>query len=323
LKTCLVINPAAGRKAGLTTNRFTVDDARDLLRRHGIEADVFCTERASHATELARQAVADGYERVLVAGGDGTVAEAAEALVGTRAVLGVLPLGSIMNVARMLGVPRDLEGAAEVIQAGRVARIDVGKARAAARERYFLEGAGVGIDAGLFTYANQIDKGNWRSLRPLLWFLWRYRPRRVHLRLDGRSMRVATLMITVANGPYLGAALTLAPEAKLDDRRFDVRIFAGFSKLELLRHLLAISGGRRAYHSKIFTRPARTVEVQADRPLMVHADSHALGTTPARFELVPAALSVLVGADATCAPALTGEPAPVAEDADAAVPLAP
>jgi diacylglycerol kinase (ATP) len=210
-------------------------------------------------------------------------------------VLGVLPLGSIMNVGRMLGIPRDLDGAARVITAGRVARIDAGHARGTARSRHFLEAAGVGIDAGLFAYFNQIDRGNWWSLRPLLTFLWRYRSRRVLLRLDGQRTRISAMMVTVANGPYLGAALTLAPDAKVDDRWFDVQIFTHFSKFELVRHLLSISGGRRAYSPNILTRRARVVEIFADRPLMAHADSHQLGTTPARFELIPAALSVFVG----------------------------
>lgn len=310
-RTAMILNPKAGQKAGVMTNPITLDDVRELLDRHGIEAQFFCTEHANHATKLARQVVADGYERILVAGGDGTVAEAAQALIGTRAVLGVLPLGSVMNVARMLGIPRDLEGAADVIEAGRVARIDVGKAQGRARTAYFLEAGGVGIDAGLFAYINQIDGGNWRSIRPLFTFLWRYRPRRFRLRLDGKPLAVTAMMLTVANGPYLGAALTMAPDAKIDDRRFDVQIFTRFGKLELVCHFLLIMGGRRAYNPKIQTHQARVVEVTARRPMMAHADSHQLGTTPVRFELVPAAISVFVGESAALPPALSRRPVTV------------
>src|SRR5690349_12918522 len=126
-RTCLIVNPNAGRKVGVTTNGFGVDEARDLLARHKIDAEIWCTERPGHATELARKAADEQYDLVIAAGGDGTVEEAAEGLVGTDVRLGVLPLGSVMNIARMLGIPRDLEAAAEVIKAGRVARIDVGR----------------------------------------------------------------------------------------------------------------------------------------------------------------------------------------------------
>jgi diacylglycerol kinase (ATP) len=308
LKTCLIINPAAGKKAGVTTNEFGIDDARALLARHGIEATVFCTERAEHGFELGKQAVAEGFERVIAAGGDGTVAEVAEGLVGSDVILGVLPLGSVMNVARMLGIPRDLEGAARIITDGPVTRIDAGRAHGTARARFFLEAAGVGIDAGLFAYANEVDRGNWRSIGPFLTFLRRYRPRRLEVRLDGKISRFRAMMVTVANGPFLGAAMTLAPDAQLDDGLFDVRIFTHFSKAELIRHFISIFGGRRAYNPKVLARRAKTVEVFASRPLMAHADSHPLGSTPARFELLPGAIRIAVGGSTALDPTLSVPP---------------
>lgn len=312
MRSCLIVNPSAGRKAGLTTNAFGVEDARALLERHTIDAEVWETERPGHATELARKAAREGYRRVIAAGGDGTVEEAAEGLVGTTVELGVLPLGSIMNIARMLGIPRDLEAAAQVVKERRVARIDVGRASTQARSDYFIEAAGVGIDAGLFAYFNQLDGGNWRSLRPLITFMWRYRPRRLTLVLDGRRMRFRAMMVTIANGPYVGAALAVAPDAQLDDHKFDVEVYTRFGKLELFRHLLSIAGGRRVFNPKVQTFRAQSVEVIADFPMMVHSDSRPLATTPARFEVLPAALAVIVGGEPGCLPALRDVP-PVQE----------
>ena len=77
---CLIVNPNAGRKVGVTTNAFGVDGARDLLTRHGIDAEIWCTEGPGHATELARKAASDGYTLVIAAGGDGTVEEVAARL---------------------------------------------------------------------------------------------------------------------------------------------------------------------------------------------------------------------------------------------------
>jgi diacylglycerol kinase (ATP) len=305
---CLIVNPNAGRKVGVTTNTFGVDGARDLLTRHGLDAEIWCTERPGHATELARTAASDGYTLVIAAGGDGTVEEVAEGLVGTDVQLGILPLGSVMNIARMLGIPRDLEAAADVIKDRRVARIDVGRAATTAKAAYFIEAAGIGIDAGLFAYFNQIDGGNWRSLRPLLTFMWRYRPRRLTIRIDGQVHRFRAMMVTIANGPYVGAALTVAPDARLDDQRFDVEVFTRFGKFELLRHLLAIAWGRRSYNPKVQHFRAKTVEVIPDKPMMVHADSNPLATTPARFEVLPSALAVIVGGEPGCLPALSQVP---------------
>jgi diacylglycerol kinase (ATP) len=322
-RACVIVNPNAGKKFGLTTNAFGLDEARALVERHGIVADVRCTERAGHATELARDAARDGYRLVIAAGGDGTLEEVAEGLVGTQAELGILPLGSLMNVARMLGVPRDLDAAAEVIKAHRVTRIDVGRATTAVRSAYFIEAAGVGIDAGLFAYGNQIDHGNWRTLRPLLKFMWRYRPRRLTLRLDGQTHRFRAMMVTIANG--YGPGLPLAPDARIDDGLFDVEVFTRFGKLELLRHFLSIALGRRSYNPKIQHFRAKTVEVLPNHAMMVHADSSPFGTTPARFEVMPSALAVVVGGDPECLPALTRVPTPAVVEvpAETTEPVAP
>jgi diacylglycerol kinase (ATP) len=308
LRTCLIVNPNAGQKAGLTTNAFGVDDARALLERHQIQADIWQTDRPGHASELARKAARERYRRVIAAGGDGTVEEVAEGLVGTAVELGVLPLGSIMNLARMLGIPRDLEAAAQVIKERRVARIDVGRATTQARSAFFIEAAGVGVDAGLFAYVNQIDRGNWRTLLPLVRFMWRYRPRRLVLKVDGQTLRFRAMMVSVANGPYVGAALAIAPDARLDDHRLDVKVFTRFGKFELLRHFMSIAGGRRVYNPKVKAFRARTVDVIPDRPMMVHGDSRPLATTPARFEVLPSALAVIVGGEPGCLPALRNVP---------------
>src|SRR5437763_11504657 len=108
-KPVIIVNPRAGQKAGLRTNAFGLRDVEAVLARHGLEAELWPTEYQDHATELARRAVREGRPLVVAAGGDGTVAEVAAGLIGGETRLGVLPLGSVMNLARMLGVPRNLE----------------------------------------------------------------------------------------------------------------------------------------------------------------------------------------------------------------------
>ena len=300
----IIANPHAGQKAGLRTNAYTPEHLRTLLDRHGTEAELWLTERAEHATELARQAASEGRPLVVAAGGDGTVTEVAAGLIGSPTKLGVLPLGSIMNLARMLGVPRDLEAAAAAIREGYTVRIDAGRATTAVGQRLFLEAAGIGVSAALFAYTNQLDSGNWRSLRPMLRFLLRYYPRRMSVSVDGQVQRVRATMATIANGPLLGAAFEVAPEARLDDHQFTVRIFSAVSKRDLASQVWAILRHGVASQPGILSRRGRVVEVHARRPLMVHADSHPLGTTPARFELLPAALEVVVPERPACVPAL-------------------
>jgi diacylglycerol kinase family enzyme len=111
----LIYNPNAGEKLGLTTNPADPGSARAALDRARVPYDAWETAGPGDATRLAREAVQEGRQLVIAAGGDGTVNEVAQGLVGSDVTLGVMPLGSVMNVVRTLRVPRDLDGAARVI----------------------------------------------------------------------------------------------------------------------------------------------------------------------------------------------------------------
>jgi diacylglycerol kinase (ATP) len=104
-------------------------------------------------------------------------------------------------------------------------------------------------------------------------------------------------MVTVSNGAYMGMGLTVAPEARLDDGRFDVRVFRHFSKLELIRHLAGIAFGRRRYTPHASTYRSSKVKITSRHPLPARADSHDLGTTPLECVSRHAALRVIVGPD--------------------------
>src|SRR5205814_248930 len=237
-----IVNPASGKKEGITTNAAGVEEVRRVLEDNGIQAEVVETEYPEHATELAREAVKAGYDVVIACGGDGTVREAATALIGKKTMLGILPLGSANNVARMMHVPFDLGEAARLLRLGEVCEVDVGRCNG----HYFLETAGVGLDAALFPILNQVDRGEYIHLFDAARTLFRFRPRSVTLVLDGRAIRVRALVVLVANGPYWGYSVPLAPDAKVDDHEFDVVVFRNFSKTDFNRHLIADILDRRA-----------------------------------------------------------------------------
>jgi diacylglycerol kinase (ATP) len=308
----LIANPMAGRKGGFTVNAAGPEHACAALERHGLDCHLQVTEHAGHATELARAAAAAGAEMVVAAGGDGTIHEVAEALIGTKTPMAIMPLGSMVNLARAFNVPRDLDAAARIVAERRTVRMDVGRATTAGSERLFLEGAGIGFEAGLFAYGNRLDAGKHgmlSSVRRLWRFVTRFSPRSLTLTVDGRSEVVRrTFMVAVAITPYIGLALTTAPDAKIDDRQFDVVIRRGESWPQLFRHVLAIASGR-PHEPMTRTVRARTVEIAGvSRQLMVHADGHLLGRTPARFELLPGALPVVVGEAAPGLPSAVAGP---------------
>jgi diacylglycerol kinase (ATP) len=303
----VIVNPASGKKGGITTNAAGPDEVRAVLEANGIHADIAETEYPRHATELAKAAIKEGYDVVIACGGDGTVGEVATGLIGSKVTLGILPLGSANNVARMMHVPFVLEEAAKLLRLGEVRDVDVGRCNGS----YFLETAGVGLDAALFPILNRVDKGEYVRLIDAARTLLRFRPRSVTLLLDGRAIRSRALVVLVANGPYWGYNIPLAPEAKVDDRKFDVVVFRNFSKTDFLRHVIASifargaipdaatahGRNRRIRNPNIRTYRAKRVEVFTSRrrPWPVHADAQARGKTPATIEVVPGALRVITG----------------------------
>jgi diacylglycerol kinase (ATP) len=289
----VLVNPNSGEKAGIPTNSATEDEVRAAVEPYfpGLGADLVVTESEDEALAATRDAVAKGYEIVVAAGGDGTVGTVACELLGNETALGILPLGSVMNVARMLDIPRDLEGAAAIVATGEVRTIDVGEAKG----QIFFEGGSVGLNAAVFREAQQADsdRGRYRALWAALWVLLRYRPPRMVLHLDDRVLTTRALAVAVANGPYSGLGFTVAPDAVINDGKFDVVIYSRFSRTELIRHFASIAFGRRRYSAKTATYRSSRVRIEGVHPLPCRADGHDLGSTPVEYVARPGALRVV------------------------------
>ena len=289
----VIVNALAGSKGGLPTNTTTTSDVGAVLHQVGIDAEVLESASATVASRLAAEAVRKRYTAVVAVGGDGTIGVVASELLGSSTALGVLPGGSIMNIPRMLGVPRDLAGAATVLATGVVRKIDVGEARG----QPFFESASVGMNAAMFKEAQRFESGDRMSILRAFWVAFRYRPARMQIELDDGMIRTRALTVTVSNGPYTGTGMTVAPDAQLDDGCLDIRVFEHFSKWELIRHFASIAFGRRRYVPHISTHRSRFVRISSRHPLPARADSRDLGSTPVEFRVLPGALRVIVPPD--------------------------
>ncbi len=290
----VIWNANAGQKVRGPLGGADDEALRQAMAEAGLDVDIVPTESEDEARTAVAEALAQGADLIVAAGGDGTIGRIAEQLLGTDVTLAILPLGSVMNIPRMLGLPRDIGPAAMAIAAARRATIDVG----VANEVVFFETASVGLNAAIFTAAQHFEDGDWGSPFKAIAAAFRYRPARMEIILDDDE-RVMTraLMVTASNGAYTGVGMTVAPDARLNDGKFDVRVFRHFSKLELLRHLASIMFGRRRYSPHVRTYRSATVRINGRRQLPCRADSHDLGTTPLECRVRPASLNVIVGPD--------------------------
>jgi YegS/Rv2252/BmrU family lipid kinase len=298
MRTVLIFNPKSGTSIMASTHHSAEEITATILAElhsYGIEPEIWYTTGEDPGNGLAKRAVEEGTDVIIVAGGDGTVHAVACSLIGTNSTLGIIPVGTMNNIARSLEISENIAEACKIIATGATSLIDVGRIN----DQIFLEVAGVGLEAALSLAGEEIKSTGWLStiqgfidgLAALLAF----QPTRFSLSFDKRkTRRYSAIQISVCNSPYYGVRLQFAPDAVMNDGLLDVLIYKGFSKLEYFRHAISISQGRRALESRITRRRVKSLYIYADNPVEIHADGVPIGHTPATITVVPGALRIHV-----------------------------
>jgi len=287
----IIINPAA---AGGRLGRQWPETAQRLAR-WGLEAPVVFTEAPGHATELAAAAVADGVTRVVVAGGDGTVCEAAEGLFNAGGgELAILPLGTGNDAARTLGVPLDLEDATRAASAGHPRPVDLMRVG----EHLVLNAIGVGLTGDINDRAARIKwvRGITVYLLAALSALFRYRMQQVRMLTEDQTYEGSMLILAVHGGPTTGGGFALTPAAVPDDGLLDACLVEEVGPIGRLGRLIAAMKGTLGDKVGTHELQAPWLELHFSRPLPAHLDGNSVTLEPpmARFEVVPGALRVVV-----------------------------
>lgn len=309
----LIMNPVSGADE---PNPMKLPEMIAALEAEGIQAVLTFTEPDESPALIAQRAVAEGYDLVIVGGGDGTVSEVAKGLLHAPIPLGIVPIGTYNNIARSLNLPMDVAEACQVLGQGQVKSVDVGQAN---DEHYFFEAAGVGLDATLFPLGEAIKGGRWGRMLQAFRLGMEYRPQSLKIQFDRpiaearthpapprrflrrkialrTEFQLKAMLVVIANSPYYGAGFTVAPSAVMDDGLLAVSIYRKFSKWELLRHFWSISRGQYHYDPKIETYQVAKVRVSSIAHLPVHIDGHPIGEVPVTFQVIKQALKVMVPA---------------------------
>jgi diacylglycerol kinase (ATP) len=284
----LLTNPVAGKRRGA----LTASIAAPRLRDAGFRVRELCGRDADEAGELARQAVEDGVEALVVVGGDGMVHLAVQHLAHTDTALGIIPSGTGNDTARYFGIPRgDPRAAADVVVAGRRRVVDLARAGST----YFVCVLSAGFDAVVNERANRMvwPRGQMRYNAATLAELRVFQPLDYTLDLDGEQRRVTAMMVCVGNGPSFGGGLRITEGALLDDGLLDVVLFHPMSKLELVRTYPRLFNGTHRSHHCYEHHRVREVTVAAPG-IVAYADGERIGPLPVTVTAVPAALTVLV-----------------------------
>jgi YegS/Rv2252/BmrU family lipid kinase len=220
-KILFVINPVSGKK--------TKDNIPDLIKQAFNEDEydtkIVFTQFAGEATQIVKKYVNKGFNKIVAAGGDGTVNEVASGLVETDAVLGIIPLGSGNGLARHLNIPMKTIKALKLIKEGKQIKIDYGKIN----ERKFFCTTGIGFDAHIGYVFSKLDgRGFSNYVKATVSEFRRYQPKRYEIIMNGTTIIRDAFLITFANASQFGNNAHIAPNADIQDGKLEVAIMRSF-----------------------------------------------------------------------------------------------
>lgn len=299
MKSRLFVNPVSGSDKGPDV----LPLINERLRASVGELDIVMTTGEGDATRGAEQAVREGYERLFVAGGDGTLNEVLNGIASVRGgfeqtIIGVVPLGTGNDFATALGVPTELNAALDWLVAAVPTRVDVG----ILNERYFINVSGGGFIAEV---SDAVDP-QLKSIAGKLAFiiggaqvLMSHEP--VHATVDATGAEERTLpsvsldlhAFAVCNAPLIGGGRLIAPKAIIDDGLLDVCLIEAMPTLEFVALLTRVSRGEHVHDERVRYFRAARVEMRFNRSIKVNTDGQVLDADRCTYRILPRAARFL------------------------------
>jgi len=257
--------------------------------------EVRFTEAPGHAIEIARDLLRQDFNRLIAAGGDGTINEVVNGFMQERASeaeLAILPLGTGGDFQRTMGI-RNVTHALEVLKTGVPHHIDVGKAGA----RYFINLVSFGMGGEVAARSGNILSplgGGPAFLYATLAAFLTYHAKLVTLTLDGISLTARVTNIAVGNGRYHGGGMHVCPQAKLDDGLLEVTIIDDLGMLQLIRDLPVLYSDNLYKHPKAHHYRSKHIQAESAEPTRIEIDGEPLGTLPLEITILPQSLKLLM-----------------------------
>lgn len=295
MQALVIVNPVAGK----TCKYWPA--IKDVLREGEFDFEVQFTEERGHATTVAREA--NGYDRIVSVGGDGTLNEIVNGIMGSDIVVSVVPTGTGNDFVKSAGLFTDHITAARHVSTENIKKVDVGSLVYEGGKRYFIGVAGMGFDGLVSKTTSRVDKpkaGTVPYVLGILKHLAEYKSVEVSLTVDDVTIEQKVMFVDVANGKYVGCGMTIAPHAEVDDGIFDVIIIGNLGRIESLIQLPTLYRGTHLKNPRVGFLRGEHVELHSEDSLSIHVEGEYIGQTPAVFDIHKKSLKI-------CAP-LQGKP---------------
>jgi diacylglycerol kinase (ATP) len=299
----IILNPASGNGNGLNA----LPQIERLFSQHHMDYSLVRTERSGHGIELARQAIHDGCEVIVAAGGDGTVNEVVNGLMQARQAgssvppLGVLCVGRGNDFSGSMGIPADLESGVKTLLASERRIVDIGRVVGGIfpQGRYFCNCVGVGFDAITTIEVHKLPRwgGYLAFLAAVLKTVFLYNKAPLaKIVFDDREITQRSLLISIMNGRRLGGGFYMAPDSLPDDGLFDLCIAEQMSSFEVIKMIPHFTRGDQATQPSIKTGRASRITITAqDGPLPAQTDGEIICVdgTQLEVEVLPRQLEII------------------------------
>ncbi len=302
----IIVNPTAAKGGALKQ----VPVIHERFKELGLRYDLVLTEHPWHAAELTQQAISNGYDVVVSAGGDGTVNEVINGIMESRQAglgsikLGVLPIGRGNDFAYGAGVSTNFEESLRALAQARTRVIDIGFIQGGdyPEGRFFGNGVGIGFDAVVGFIANQSRLTGFISylVAAIKTIFLYFKAPTVEIALDDQTLQVSALMVSIMNGRRMGGGFMMAPKSSPDDGVFDLCIASSVSKARIFALIPRFMRGNQEGHPAIRFERSRRVHVRAiEGDLPAHADGETICTHSDELsvELIPAQIEIIYSPD--------------------------
>ncbi len=280
-----------------------------LLDQYQIPFEPHFTNRRLHASVIARNKIMEGYSKIIVVGGDGTMNEvingvfAQGRLQTTEVMLGMISVGTGNDWARMFNIPPDYEGAIQTIKQQKTFIQDAGlvsyRKNGKEWKRYFINIAGMGFGAKVVERSNRMKEkgksGPWLYFYNMLLSLVRYKAQKADIEIDGTSYARKIFSLNVGIGKYNGGGMIPLPHAVANDGLYSITLIKKVGKLNLLVNIKRLYNGSIAKHSKVETYMAKSIQIDSSPRLKVETDGETLGHGPVSFQIIPRSVRIISG----------------------------
>lgn len=289
MKIKIILNPLSGKRKAEAALR-AINKA---YRRKRVNFDIDITRYPRQAIYLSRQACRDKFDIIAAAGGDGTVNEVVNGLIGSDALLGIIPLGLGNDFAAGLGIPRRLQEACLALIQPAIKEIDVGRIN----NRCFVNSLGIGLDAQVAQKSQSLRKSfpfKWVYLFCAIRALAKYKAQWIKVELNGKIIEKKILLIAVGNGKKSGGGFLLTPQAEFDDGLLDVCIINDINKANLLVQLPWAFKGKHAQLPYAALFKTVGLRISSANPLLAQTDGELMQDYRYKIEVAPKTLRVAI-----------------------------